>query len=342
MLESLRSDRTIDRWLRDLENEDPPPLAVALPDADSLPETLLDLAVPHEDVNEIVALSPLFNEDGDARWLLERVTRVLACRIGTIGHPTQAPGLPESWGALARYFYVFVYVAMLPHTLAYHRRRAVAPEITRRTLADIGRNMARHRARHGVGGVLNPWWPVLHLRGELYQLGRLQFQRTTLGGRTGNAVARAGLPYGPGSPALALHIPGLYGPLTPQACGRSLEQAREFFARCYPEEQYAIATCHSWLLDPHLGEYLPRSSNIVRFQSRFHTAYVSPEEYDRETIGFVFGDPDLRLDALPRHTALQRAIADRLHAGEHWHLGHGWFELEGRDPLDGDPARWDR
>lgn len=327
MLETLRSDRTVDRWLRELEAENPPELDVALPEPEDLPEVLLDLTVPYEDVNEIVALRAQVTKDSEVRWLLERVSRSVAYRIGTIGHPTQAPELPGSWGALGRYFYVFAYIATLPYTLDYHRSLGVPPDVSRRTLADIGRNMALHRRRHGVGGMLNPWWPVLHLRGELYQLGRLHFQRATLGGRTGNAVAQAGLPHGPGSPTLSLHIPDYSGPLTPAACDRSLARARGFFARCYPEEPYAIASCHSWLLDPQLRERLPQESNIVRFQSRFHTAYVSPEDYDRETIGFVFGDPDLPLDALPRSSTVQRAVADHLRDGGHWHIGHGWFAL---------------
>jgi len=327
MLESLRSDRTLDRWLRDLEAEDQPELDVALPDADDLPEVLLDLAVPHEDINELVALRVQVARNAEVQWLLERVARSLACRIGTIGHSVQAPDLPKSWGSLGRYFYVFAYVATVPHTLDHHRSLGVPAEISRRTLADIGRNMSRHRTRYGVGGMLHPWWPALHLRGELYQLGRLQFQRARLGGRTGNAIAQAGLPHGPGSATLGLHIPDHYGPLTPVACDRSLEHARAFFARCYPGEHYAIATCHSWLLDPQLRERLPAESNIVRFQSRFHTAYVSPEEFDRGTIGFVFGDPEAPLDALPRHSSLQRAVVDHLRAGGHWHVGHGWLEL---------------
>lgn len=327
MLESLRLDRTLDRWLRELDGESSPEVDVTLPDADDLPDVLLDLAVPHVDVNEIVAVRSRVVGDADARWLLERVTRSFAGYIGTVGHPAQAPELPRSWGALARYFYVFVYIATLPYTRDFHRRRSVPAQVSRRTLADIGRNMARYRARYGTGGMLNPWWPARHLRGELFQLGRLQFQRSTLGNRTGGAVAAAGLPLGPGSPALAVHIPSLYGPLSPRACERSLAQAGEFFARCFPDEQYSVAGCHSWLLDPQLRERLPQDSNIVRFQSRFRTAYVSPEQYDRETIGFVFGDPDLAPDALPRESTLQRAIGDHLRDGGHWHLTHGWFEL---------------
>jgi hypothetical protein len=155
----------------------------------------------------------------------------------------------------------------------------------------------------------------------------LQFQRSRLGGRTGEAVRAAGLPLGPGDFALNVHIPDFLGPITPAACDRSLARAREFFARHFPEETYRVATCHSWLLDPQLAEYLPKDSNIVRFQDRFRFAYEKKEAEDDVPVGFVFGDPELPLDGLPRRTTLERAIGDHLRAGRHWYSGHGWFEL---------------
>lgn len=114
---------------------------------------------------------------------------------------------------------------------AYHRELGVPEEIGRHTLADVGRGVAKHRRRHGTGGLLKPRWLHLHFHGELYQLGRLQFQRTRLGSWTGDVVAAAGLPAGPGDPALGVHVPDFLGPLTPEACDRSVALARAFFAR---------------------------------------------------------------------------------------------------------------
>lgn len=327
MLEDLRSDERLGKWLRELEADDSPPVEVSLPDAQELPAVLLDLAAPHEDINELVGLRARMTEDDEMRWLLERVVRPIAAHVGTIGHRLYTPTLPQSWGAVGRWFYVYVYIASLPYTAEFHRRHGIPDAISRRTLADIGRNMAEYRRQHGVGGMHAAWWPLLHLRGELYQLGRLQFQRSTLGERTGQSVADAGLALGQGSPTLDLHIPDFFGPLSPQACERSLELARAFFARHFPEERYTVASCHSWLLDPQLKTYLAPDSNIVRFQERFNLAYVSPEKYDNETIGFVFGDPDRPLDQLPRRTTLERAIVDHVRSGGHWHVGHGWFAL---------------
>ncbi len=92
-----------------------------------------------------------------------------------------------------------------------------------------------HRRRYGEPGLPYPQWLVPHFRGELYQLGRLQFERARLGERTAQALTAAGLDAGPGTPCLNLHIPDYSGPLTPAACDRSLDLARAFFARYFPK-----------------------------------------------------------------------------------------------------------
>jgi len=48
---------------------------------------------------------------------------------------------------------------------------------------------------------------------------------------------------------------------------------------------------------------------------------------DTAPIGFVFGDPDLPLDGLPRRNGVERAVADHLRGGGHWYGGRGWFPL---------------
>ncbi|MFF6950612.1 acyltransferase domain-containing protein [Streptomyces iakyrus] len=302
-----------------------------LPDADTLPETLLDLAVPHEDINDLVALRRTLTADAGAMRLVQECVEELVRDIGEPGVEVPlAERVAEAPVALGPYFAVYVFVAALPYTRSYHRERGVTADVSRRTLADLGRNMAFHRRRHGRGGVEVPQWLTHHFRGELYQLGRLQFERARLGQRTGRAVARAGLDVAPGEPCLNLHIPDFQGPLSPAACDRSLELAREFFARHFPRERYRVAVCHSWLLDPQLKQHLDPESNIVRFQERFEPGRdpgEEPEPEDTEPVRFVFGDPDLPLTGLPRRTSVERAVGDHLRAGGHWYVRHGWFRL---------------
>ncbi|MFE5817711.1 acyltransferase domain-containing protein [Streptomyces sp. NPDC056479] len=309
-----------------------------LPDTDELAEVLLDLAVPHEDVNDLVRMGRRVTDDPELRPFLERSVDELVRGMGEVGGPVDLPDLDWASGALQRCFPVYVFVAALPYARAYHRDRGIPADVSRRTLADLGRNMAVHRRRHGRAGLQAPWWLIHHFRGELYQLGRLQFERARLGQRAGTRLAAAGLDVGPDSPCLNVHIPDFQGPLSPPAVERSLSLAREFFPRHFPRERYRVATCHSWLLDPQLRKYLPEDSNIVRFQERFRVSVEDREAADTEPVQFVFGDPELPIESLPRRTAVERAVGDHLRAGGHWYVGHGWlpFDADGTPPFDGD------
>ncbi|WP_327694165.1 acyltransferase domain-containing protein [Streptomyces sp. NBC_00459] len=308
-----------------------------LPDADDLPETLLDLAVPHEDINELVALRRLLTSDSDAMRLLEECVEGLVRDMGEIGGAAPWPGerIAELFtgqadgepGALGRYFAVYVFVAALPYVRAHHHALGVPPEVSRRTLADLGRNMAVYRRRHGRGGVETMWWLALHFHGELFQLGRLQFQRARVGERTVELLAATGSAPDADAMCLSLHIPDFHGPLSPAACDRSLALALDFFARHFPGERYTAGVCHSWLLDTRLRRYLEADSNIVRFQERFRIVVDEAEPADSQPVQFVFGNPDLPVAGLPRRTTVERAVGDHLRAGGHWYIGHGWFPL---------------
>ncbi|GHH02831.1 acyltransferase domain-containing protein [Streptomyces lanatus] len=300
-----------------------------LPDTDELAEVLLDLSVPHEDINDLVRMGRRVTDDPELRQFLERSVDELVRGMGEAGGAVDLPDLDWASGPLQRCFPVYVFVAALPYTRAYHRERGIPADICRRTLADLGRNMAVHRRRYGRAGVQAPWWLVHHFRGELYQLGRLQFERARLGQRTGTRLAATGLDLGPDALCLNLHIPDFLGPISPAVVDRSLAMAREFFPLHFPLERHRVVTCHSWLLDAQLKEYLPGDSNIVRFQERFRLAREDREPADTEPVQFVFGDPELPIESLPRGTTVERAVGDHLRAGRHWYIGHGWLPFEG-------------
>ncbi|WP_343245177.1 acyltransferase domain-containing protein [Streptomyces sp. SID14478] len=331
VLDALKGDKAGADWLAALDDPAIPGLAVELPDALDLPDVLLDLAVPHEDIAELLRLYAELTASPELMSLLGRAVAGLLWRMGEPGRGAGLPEVPAAAGAMGRCFAVFVFVAALPHTRAYHRGRGIPDDVSRRTLADLGRNLAVHRRRFGTTGLLVPWWPTRHFRGELYQLGRLQFERLRLGRRTAEGLRRAGAAVDAGDPAFGVHIPDFRGPMTPQACDDSLARAREFFARHFPEEPARVAVCHSWLLDPQLRQYLPAGSNIVRFQERFDIWRVDEEPEDDTSVAFVFGGTETPRAQLPRRTSVQRAVLGHLDAGGHWYLGHGWFPMR-REP----------
>lgn len=268
MLEKLRQQPDLSEWIQSLEHPDLTGYQLNLASGMELVDLLMDLAVPLDDINPIIALRP---EPGTEEWwLVERIAASLLAQIGAIGPLPETPQLTDGSDAFLRYCYVYVFAAMVPAIREWHAARGIDAEISRHTLADLGRQMAHHRRRLGFGGLnINMDWLVFHFTGRLFQLGRLQFERGRLGNTTGREVAAGGMPLGPGDPCLGVHIPDFCGPFDPAACDASFARAREFFPAHFPEEHFTVATCHSWLLDRELATYLPASSNILAFQRRF-------------------------------------------------------------------------
>ncbi|MEV0191823.1 acyltransferase domain-containing protein [Kitasatospora purpeofusca] len=295
-----------------------------LPSDEELVEALRGLSVPFEDVNDLLAARTRLDRDRGLRTFFEEMLHTQAAAVGTLGQPA---GLDRDWAAgtsggagLA----ALLFVALAPLARAHHRALGIPAEVSGSTLADLGRQLAvsRWRGRSGLG---NTRWLTLHFRGELFQLGRLQFQRTRLAAAD-DPAAGAGGADGAGAWSLQLHIPDHCGPLSPAACDRSLDRARAFFPRYFPGEPYRSCHIFSWLLDPQLADHLPAGSNIIRFQRRF-SPLEQPDRpsvpEDTNPLKFVFGDVERPLDSLPRDTAVQRALVDHLRAGGHWYVRGG-------------------
>ncbi|WBQ03447.1 acyltransferase domain-containing protein [Kribbella sp. CA-293567] len=289
-------------------------------------ESLRWLGVPELDLDPIVATMPDRRRTPERWQALQAVCRVLTDDLGTLNPPVDWPSAPAALGEAGRYFYVHAYLAVLPLVRDWHAAHGISDEISQATLADLGAKMELHRQSYGVGGLTKQNWFVRHLRGSLFRLGRLQFDRTVVRepeveGATGPVA---------GEPALEVHI-SVDGPMNHQACSESFAAAVPFFAKHFPDETYRWATCASWLLDDQLAEYLPAESNIIRFQRRF-TLWPRAIEADRDVLEFVFQFPvgtvdPANLPAVPQDSTLQRAITSHLAAGRHWQLRLGWIPL---------------
>jgi hypothetical protein len=121
-------------------------------------------------------------------------------------------------------------------------------------------------------------WLSRHLSMRLFHIGRLQFCM---------ALSEFDIPskdIKKGDPVIEIHIPAA-GPLCESECRESIEAAREFFAKYYPDYAYKAFTCHSWLLDSSLKDLLPEDSNILKFAALFD---VVSEEESFEILRYVF------------------------------------------------------
>ena len=290
-----------------------------LPDRGYLPAIFERLAIAEEDQREILAAWPSAETDPETWKCLERAYETLVNDLGGFA-PIDLPGPAIGSTPIGRYFFVYVYLAALADVRRFHARRGIADDTSWATLSDLGRNLKRDRLLLGDGGLRTSGWLTLHFRGSLYQLGRLQFNRTRV------RAAHVADAFGEGDPAVGIHIPES-GPLTPLACDDSLANAHPFFARHFPETPTKLAICTSWLLDPQLAEYLARDSNIIRFQRRFELVGEGWDG-DADILRFVFHRIAPKIDDLPERTTLERAIVAHLRKGGHWRSRTGWLDLK--------------
>ena len=311
--------------LADLLSRGLPEVVVEIPPTGELLTRALEVAVPFEDLNLLLAAADRLRTGAGAELLRLEVSALVASMGGTDALPTLPAVTPDVVDPPG-YFGVLVALLTVPFARAYHREHGVDEVTSWRTLVDIGRNIAVYRNRHGRPGFDDLDWVALHLTGQLYDLGRLQVNRARLGRTFTRLMQQHGLAAEQGEPCLAVHIPRYSGPMDIDACNRSLARAADFFPRHFPDESPQYLVCSSWLLDPLLAERLPSRSNIVAFQ-RLFTITRCEEPDDEATLIFVFEDPTRPLSAYPRSSSLQRAVLDQLESGGHWHGGRGWRAL---------------
>ncbi|MEV8373466.1 acyltransferase domain-containing protein [Kribbella sp. NPDC056861] len=245
------------------------------------------LGVPEGFLGHIVDSWPDPDRTPEAWQALQNTCDALRADIGALAPSQEWPDPPLD----QRYFYFQAFATIAPDVRRWHADHGVSDEVSRASLADLGNKVAQTGKQN---------WLAHHFRGRLLRLGRFQFEPTPEG-------------------LLEVHIPG-DGPMPPEACDDSFAQAAAFYGPDYPQ-----VTCHSWLLDEQLNDYLPPDSNIILFQQRF-TPTGESGDADDFLIEAVFGQ-DADRSSLPRDTTLQRAIIDHLAAGNHWYHRTGRLTL---------------
>ncbi|MCZ9883733.1 acyltransferase domain-containing protein [Arthrobacter sp. B2a2-09] len=270
------------------------------------------LDIHGEDAFECASLLASPPEDGTQQALA-----ILQARLGAFpSRSASADGCTETdWiEALLRF---------APVVHGHHLSLGIPPEASAAILADVGLNLRINRRVHGHFG-LDTWaWLTLHMAGNIFRIGRLQFHlvRDAAGSVTAS-----------GSWVLGVHIPE-DGGLSPALVDSSFSQAREFFDRYFPDKAVSVASCDSWMLDPYLARKLP-DSNIAAFARRFSLDRCS--EAPSDAVYFTFRHRGMEnLDRLPRETSLQRVVLERIDDGGVWQLGHGHLELP---PAQANPA----
>lgn len=269
------------------------------------------LGVADEDRQQCQALI-----EGPVSPAAQLVQEYLTARLGSSDASVPELGTPEV--PVTERDWLEAMVRFVPAILTWHAEKDIPDAISRDTLADFGRNLAINRRVHGRFGMDTYKWLTNVFSGRIFQLGRLQYlihQPT------------AAIPgVSDGEWILGVHIPE-DGGLSQQSVSESLTAASKFFATHFPAQPVRIANCESWLLDPYLAAHIDEWSNISRFAALF-TPYGIPRDEPTDAVYFTFRTRSMEnLDQLPRTTALQKVVLDRIAAGGAWQLGFGYLVL---------------
>lgn len=180
----------------------------------------------------------------------------------------------------------------------------ISEEIFVDTMKAFTRFVGEHFEKYGEYVYDRDWWSYRQVSMCLFRIGLLEYEFFAYKGEK----------------VLSVHIPS-DTKLVDEKVGESIEKAKEFMAKFYPEYCGCRMYCESWLLAPKLQELLPETSNIVKFQKRF--ALFAEDYEDKGCVYWVFKAPkDTPFEQLREDTTLQRKIKAVLLAGG----GIGWGE----------------
>lgn len=163
-------------------------------------------------------------------------------------------------------------------------------------------------------GLRNTAWLVNHMRLELFQIGRLQFQMAPF-----YSPSFADCPPVLYDGVLHVHIPQ-GAPLLADDCKAALRSAAAFFQTYFPDYAYRAFVCESWLLFPGNARFMEDSSNILKFASLFHLCASKP--FDLQGYDRIFG---LRAPRFAHRTSLQKRALRYILRGGRLGTGFGYI-----------------
>ncbi|MGN1266502.1 MAG: acyltransferase domain-containing protein [Dorea sp.] len=194
-----------------------------------------------------------------------------------------------------------------------YKKKNITGDVFDATFYDITLWTQECYRKYGIYGLEEAYWIGMSVKMKLFRLGRLQFEPMILSedmtGKTN--VLKVG------TKVLNVHIPAGER-MDFEECKKSLKRAEDFFG-----DTYEAYVCDSWLLTPILKEFLPETSNIIRFQNMFEVTkvhYSFPQAEQR-----IFEDIREDKENYPEDTLLRRATKEYFVQGNDMGIGIGFF-----------------
>ncbi len=148
---------------------------------------------------------------------------------------------------------------------------------------------SEYRKQYGRFGFDRSFWVGRQLSLRLFRIGELEYELShSLNGER----------------EVALHVPS-DGDISSDKIDLSINDAKIFIDKFYPEYNAAPYYITSWLLSPILKEVIKPDSKILSFQRRFEVISETPSD---EYKFWIFGSEKIKPEDFAENTSLQRGL----------------------------------
>lgn len=216
-------------------------------------------------------------------------------------------------------------ISLSKHTRVLYEEKGIPCENFYDTMYDLKAKLMECYQLHEVWGTEVLWWELDLFNLSLIAFGRLQFEVIEYSSEYEGEYKGKTYKLNKGDKVLNMHIPS-GKPLDISACKESFQRAAIFYKEHFVDRPIAFV-CSSWLLYPAHKEFLPESSNILKFMDLFDIVSWKVREDKSYLWRIFFKDCKKEPKDLPRNSSLQRAYADWLLKGNPAGEGHGVFFL---------------
>lgn len=183
--------------------------------------------------------------------------------------------------------------------------QGIPEEIFWDTFSDLRCKALECKEIHDVWGTFVAFWYPIFYTGDLVKLGRLEYENYTYSADT--PYEKNGYIVKKGDKVKNIHIPSSGEPFDEAARLASYKKAYEFF-KDELNGGPLVCVCHSWLLYPEYGKFLPVGSNFAGFQKDFDIVKAEAEDEFDDAWRLFGRDYKKPLAELPERTSMQRAF----------------------------------
>ena len=257
--------------------------------------------------------------------LAEQVDRLCKERVSIHNILPEIKGIAEKYGI---HFFTLNFIFVM-HCSVYTREKyaeeGLPDSLFWDGLADLKYKLSECRNVKGINGTFTEGWYEGFLRLGRFTLGRFQFEPFGLYEGEDKKL-ECGYVLKKGTRFVIIHIPGSGVPLTDEVRSCSYKMAYDYFKEWVGNETVLLNT-YSWLLYPRAAEFLPESSNIVKFMKDFDIYEWSESEQFFDAWRVFGKTAELPPAQWAEDTSLQRAYKKWILNGNKAGAGKGFIVM---------------